>query len=162
MKLAEPQKEHEWLQQLIGEWTYESEADMGPGKPREKFGGSETVRSLGGLWFIGEGQGKMPGGGVAKMIITLGFDPKRGRYVGTWIGSMMNNLWVYDGALDAAQRVLTLNAEGPSFADDGTMAKYQDIVEIITADHRVLRSQVLGPDGKWTQFMEAHYRRTAQ
>jgi hypothetical protein len=65
------------------------------------------------------------------MVITLGFDPKRNRYVGTWIGSMMNHLWVYDGELDANKRVLTLNAEGPSFSGDGTMAKYQDIIEFV-------------------------------
>jgi hypothetical protein len=39
------------------------------------------------------------------------------------------------------------------------MAKYQDITEIKSDDHRVLSSRVLGPDGKWTQFMTAHYRR---
>ena len=26
-------------------------------------------------------------------------------------------------------------------------------------DHRVLRSYIQGDDGKWTQFMTAHYRR---
>ena len=30
---AEPQKEHQWLQKLVGEWTSEGEADMGPGQP---------------------------------------------------------------------------------------------------------------------------------
>ena len=30
---TEPQKEHEWLQRLVGEWTYESECSMEPGKP---------------------------------------------------------------------------------------------------------------------------------
>ncbi len=46
----EPQKEHQWLQKLVGEWTYESEAEMGPGKPAEKFKGTESVRSLDGKW----------------------------------------------------------------------------------------------------------------
>jgi hypothetical protein len=160
--MAKPQKEHEWLQQLVGEWTFESQADMGPDQPPTKHGGTERVRSLGGMWVIGEGQGDMPDGEPATMIITLGFNPKRDRYVGTWVGSMMSHLWVYDGELDAAKRVLTLNAEGPSFAGDGTMAKYQDIIEIVSPDHRVLRSQVQGADGKWTQFMEAHYRRVTR
>ena len=160
--MAQPQKEHEWLHQLVGEWTFESEADMGPDKPRQKLNGSERVRSLGGMWVIGEGQGEMPGGGTGHMVITLGFDPKRNRYVGTWVGSMMNHLWVYDGELDAKQRVLMLNAEGPSFSGDGTMSKYQDIIEIVSPDRRVLRSQVLGEGGKWTQFMEAQYRRVAR
>ena len=156
----EPQKEHQWLQKLVGEWTSESECDAGPDQTRQKFTGTETVRSLGGLWTLGEGQGEMPGGGVAKMLMTLGYDPQKKRYVGTWVGSMMTHLWVYDGALDTSGKVLTLDAEGPSFAGDGTtMAKYQDITEIKSDDHRVLSSRVLGPDGKWTQFMTAHYRR---
>jgi hypothetical protein len=40
---TEPQKEHEWLQRLVGEWTYESDCSMEPGKPPEKFEGSESV-----------------------------------------------------------------------------------------------------------------------
>jgi len=44
---TEPQKEHQWLQQLVGEWTYEGEASMGPDKPPEKFQGTESVRSIG-------------------------------------------------------------------------------------------------------------------
>ena len=67
---AEPQKQHQWLQSLVGEWTYESECSMGPDKPRQKFKGSESVRSLGGLWVLCEGQGEMPGGGSATMLMT--------------------------------------------------------------------------------------------
>jgi hypothetical protein len=55
----------------------------------------------------------MPGGAATTMM-TLGYDPHRKRYVGTWIGSMMTHLWVYGCELDASERVLTLNAEGPS------------------------------------------------
>src|SRR5918996_3048081 len=128
MMMAQPQKEHQWLQQLLGEWTYEGEATMEPGKPPEKFKGTESVRSLGGLWILAEGQGEMPGGGTATMLLTLGYDPQKKRFVGTWIGSMMTHLWVYDGALDAAERVLTLDTEGPNMAAEGTMAKYQDVI----------------------------------
>ncbi len=31
---TEPQKEHLWLQKLVGEWTYESECVMEPAKRR--------------------------------------------------------------------------------------------------------------------------------
>jgi Protein of unknown function (DUF1579) len=156
---AEPQKEHQWLHKLVGEWTVESEATMEPGKPPEKGTGTESVRSLGGLWIVAEGQGEMPGGGAATMIMTLGYDPQKTRYVGTWIGSMMTHLWVYEGALDAAERVLTLEVEGPSMAGDGKMAKYRDVIEVESDDHRVLTSHVLGDDGQWHRFMTAHYRR---
>ena len=67
--------------------------------------------------------------------------------------------WAVDYVrLDAAGKVLTLDAEGPSFTD-GKMAKYQDMIEFKSDDHRVLSSQSLGDDGKWQRFMTANYRR---
>jgi Protein of unknown function (DUF1579) len=156
---AEPQKEHQWLQKLVGEWRYEGEATMEPGQPPSKFEGSESVRSLGGLWILAEGQGEMPGCGAATTLLTLGYDPQRRRYVGTWIGSMMTHLWLYDGALDAAGRVLTLNAEGPSMAAEGKIARYKDVIEFKSDDQRVLTSHMLGEDGEWHGFMTAFYRR---
>jgi hypothetical protein len=157
---ARPQQEHAWLQKLVGNWTFESECIGEPGQPVQKFRGSEAVKAIGDLWIVGEGEGDAPGGGSAKMMISLGFDPKRNRFVGTWLGSMMTHLWLYEGQLDAAGRVLTLNAEGPSFSDPDKIAKYQDIIEIVSDDHRTLSSRTLGDDGKWTHFMTAHYRRT--
>jgi hypothetical protein len=159
MQMPEPQAEHKWLQRLVGEWTYESDCYMGPDQPPMKSGGTESVRSLGGLWTLGEGRGEMPDGGVMISIMTLGYDPARKRFVGTFVASMMTHLWLYDGSLNEAGTVLTLDAEGPSFAGDGTMAKYQDIIEFKGDNERVLSSQTLGPDGKWVRFMTATYRR---
>ncbi|MGH8019652.1 MAG: DUF1579 domain-containing protein [Opitutaceae bacterium] len=156
---AEPQEEHRWLQKLVGEWTFESEAMMEPGQPPSKHKGTETMRAIGDLWIQGEGQGEMPGGGTATMMLTLGYNPQKKRFVGTWLGSMMSHLWVYDGELDAARRVLTLEAEGPDMTTEGKMAKYRDVVEIKSDDHRVLTSHVRDDDGKWQQFMTAHYQR---
>ena len=158
--LAEPQREHNWLQKLVGEWTFETEATMEPGKPPEKFNGKESVRSIGGLWMVCEGGGEMPGGGTATTIMTLGYDPAKKKFLGTFIGSMMTHMWVYEGELDAAEKVLTLDTEGPSFKGDGKLVKYQDIIEIKSDDHRTLSSQTLGEDGKWHRFMTANYRRT--
>ena len=84
----EPQKEHQWLQKLVGEWTYESECSMEPGKPPERFAGSERVRSLGGLWVLCEGSSEMPGGGMATTLMTLGYDPQKRQYVGSFVASM--------------------------------------------------------------------------
>jgi Protein of unknown function (DUF1579) len=62
MMNAKPQREHEWLHQLVGDWTYATEGVVESGKPAEKSGGTEHVRSVGGLWIVAEGQGQMPGG----------------------------------------------------------------------------------------------------
>jgi len=157
---TQPEKEHGWLQKLVGEWVYQGEA-LEPGKPLWKFEGRAVVRSVGGFWIIAEETGDMPGGGPAQMqmITTLGFNPRTGRFVGTWIGSMMGHLWVYEGFLDESQRVLTLDSEGPSMTEEGKMAKYRDLIEIESDDRRVLRGNFLGADGKWQEMMSSHYRR---
>lgn len=156
---AEPQKEHAWFKQLVGKWTMESEALMGPDQPPMKSKGVETVSMLGDFWMVADGEAEMPGGDKGKMTMTLGYDPRKKRYVGTWVGSMMDLLFVYDGKLDATKKVLTLSTDGPSFTNPKKMAKYQDIITIKSKDHRTLISRVQGEDGKWTQFMTAHYRR---
>ena len=117
-----PQKEHEWLQQLVGDWSYEHESPAGPGQPPLKLTGTESVRSFGALWVVCEGRGEMPGGGTALTIMTLGYDPATKRYVGTFVGSMMTHLWLYDGQLDASGKVLRLGAEGPNFTVPGKTA----------------------------------------
>jgi len=155
----EPQKQHAWLQQLVGEWAYESECAMEPGKPPEKFKGTENVRSIGGLWVQGESCGEMPGGGIANMVITLGYDPQRKLFVGIFIGSMMTHLWLYEGTLDASEKVLTLNTEGPDCTGAEKSVKYKDVIELKSADHRVLTSHMQGDDGNWIVIMTANYRR---
>lgn len=160
MQATKPQQEHQWLEKLVGDWTYGHESPDGHDQSSEcTFTGTQRTRSIGGLWIVGEGQGKMPDGSAMTMIITLGFDHVKKRFVGTFIGSMGTNLWVYDGALDSASKVLTLDAEGPDFTVEGKTAKYQDIIEIVDNDHHILHSQTLGDDGKWHRFMTAHYRR---
>lgn len=155
----EQQNQHQWLQKLVGEWTYETEAKMGPDQPPEKATGTETVRSIGGLWILAEGEGEMPGCGKATTIMTIGYDPEKQHYVGTWIGSMMTYLWTYDGELDPTEKILTLSSEGPAMTGEGKLAKYQDVIEFKSDDHRVLTSHVLGDDGQWHGFMTANYRR---
>ncbi|MBA3589155.1 MAG: DUF1579 domain-containing protein [Methylibium sp.] len=157
---TEPHEQHRWLDQLVGEWTSESEAVCEPGAAPQKFKGTESVRALGGYWLLCEGRAEMPGGETGTMLLTLGYDPQAARYTGTWVGSMMSHLWIYtNGSLDAAGKVLTLESQGPSFSGDGTLATYRDVIEIKSPDHRLLTSHVLGDSGEWTQFMTANYHR---
>jgi hypothetical protein len=156
---AEPVEQHRWLQRLLGEWVIETGVPASPGQPAETLVGSETVRQLGELWVLGEGHGPMPGGGEAHTMITLGYDPVRRRFTGTWIGSMMTHLWVYDGELDADGRTLTLSATGPDFERPGHTRQYQDIIEVVDDDTRLFRSRMLGDDGTWQDMMSARYTR---
>ena len=160
MPMAKPQDEHRWLQKLVGEWTIEGEASMGPDQPPQKMSGTEHTRTIGGLWTLGEGRGKMPDGTEAVTLMTLGYNPAKGRFLGSFIGSMMTHFWIYDGKLDVGKNELVLIAEGPSMAGDGSMIDYKDVITFRSDDHRVLTSFTPGEDGAWNRFMEAHYRRT--
>jgi hypothetical protein len=70
---------------------------------------------------------------------------------------MMTHLWIYEGSLDG--NTLTLDCEGPTMTGDGGTARYQDIIELESDDHRILRSRMFGQDGQAQVFMTAHYRR---
>ena len=159
MMQPQAQKEHKWLQKLVGEWTYEAKALMGPDFPLESSVGTESVRSIGDLWVQCEGRSKMPDGSPATMLLTIGYDIQKKRFTGSWVGSMMAHMYVYDGELDASERVLTLNAEGPDFEVPGKTATFKDVIELKNDDERVLTSHVLADNGEWQQFMEANYKR---
>ena len=70
---------------------------------------------IGGFFLVAENTGTimdMPFTG----ILTLGYDPKKQQYVGTWVDSFQGYLWTYTGEVDAAGKTLTLHTEGPSHA----------------------------------------------
>ena len=156
---SELTKEHEWLSKLVGEWTWETTAEMDPAKGPETFRGTESVRSLGGTWLVLEGTGDEPGGKAHTNIMTLGYDPNRGKFVGTFVSSAMPYLWTYEGSLDESGTKLVLDCEGPSFENVGQMAQYKDTVEIIGGDRRALSSTFLAGDGTWKPVMRMDYRR---
>ena len=149
--------EHAWLRALVGEWRYEMPSADGGGS----VGGTESVRMLGDVWLLAEGRGQMPDGSPSQSQMLLGYDPGRRCFVGTWVGSMMNHLWVYRGGmLDPSRRMLSLPSEGPSFDMPGKIVQYRDEIEIVSADERLLHGNALGDDGRWVRFMSARYRRT--
>lgn len=156
---GQPQAEHEWLHKLIGEWTCEGECDMGPDQPKSKTTGISSVRGLGGLWTMEEGVGQSPEGVEARSIMTLGFDPLKSKFVGSFVASVMTYLWIYEGALDEKQNILTLDCVGPDISGGPELVSYKDVIEFHADDHRTLSSFLQAPDGTWKQFMTMHYHR---
>lgn len=152
---SEPLKQHHWLKKFVGEWTTESTMSMGPGKPPEVSKGTEVVRMVGDLWIICEGEGSI-GGETWSYVTTLGFDPERNIFVGTWVGSMMTKLWLYEGFLNADETYLTLNSTGPSMSGDGKITEYQDNTEFKSDNHRLFVGRFLGEDGQWQEMFQTH------
>lgn len=156
-----PQKEHEWLKQFVGEWESEAEAAAVPGQPAMKCKGTINSRMLGGFWVVSESKAN-PMGMQVHAIQTIGYDPLAKKYVGTWVDSMMNHLWKYEGTVDESGKKLTLEAEGPNFMAQGKLGKFRDSYEFKSADEIAVTSSMLGEDGKWVTFMTGTAKRKTE
>ena len=156
---TKPVPEHQWLQKLVGEWRVEMEMTMAPGEPRQKSEGTESVKSLGGLWAFAEGKGTMPDGKAMSYYSALGYDVSFKEYRGCWLGSFSSHLWKHTGELSADGRVMTLNCVGPSMTKDGETANYRDVHEIIDENHRTMTSYGQDDNGQWNEYMKVRYTR---
>ena len=154
---AKPQAEHAWLDQLVGDWTFDHDCQMPDGNT-STASGKMTCRSLGGLWLVCESSGDAADSGPWSSIMTLGFDSAKDQYVGTFVGSMMANLWLYNGVLDAGRNRLVLGTLGPRFDGSGT-CNYRDTIEITDSDHWLMTSSLQTDDGEWVRFMTGKHTR---
>jgi hypothetical protein len=157
-EMPAPVKEHEWLQQLAGEWESETEITMATDQPPMKSKGTETARMVGGFWIVCKNKGTFMDKPFTG-ILTLGYDPQKEKYVGTWIDSVNSMLWQYEGTVDASGKALTLLTEG-ACGVPGKISKFRETLEIKSPDHKVFSSAKQGEDGEWDTFMTIQYRRT--
>ena len=154
---AKPQAEHTWLDRLIGDWNFDHDCQMPDGNT-STASGKMRCRSLGGLWLVCESSGDAADSGPWSSIMTLGFDPAKDQYVGTFVGSMMANLWLYRGVLDASGKRLVLETLGPSF-DGGGTCNYRDTIEITDTDQWLMTSELQTEAGEWVRFMTGKHTR---
>lgn len=156
--MARPRQEHQWLKKFLGEWTVEGRMAE-PGQPEQTYTGQESYRALGDLWIVGESSGDMPDGNRMIMIEIFGYDPDKQRFVGSQVMSVMPQMWIYEGMLDEAGNALTMDSTGPDMFGDRPEARYQDVMEFESDDHRILTSYVFEANGERRQIHQAHYRR---
>ena len=156
---TKPVAEHEWLQNLVGEWRVESEMVMGPNGEIARSEGTESVRSVGGLWAVGDGRGTMPDGTPLTMMNGIGYDVSFKEYRAFWLMSASSHLWKSVGTLSDDGKTMTLDCEGPSMTEDGKTAPYRDVIELIDADHRTLTAYHQDEKGGWQRMMKATYTR---
>ncbi|RYG32815.1 DUF1579 domain-containing protein [bacterium] len=153
---AEPTEQHRFLTDLVGTWTYASEPIE---EGTKVFTGTETVRTLGDVWILLEATGNGAQSDISS-IMTLGYDPAKGRFVGSWIGNSTTEFWPYNGTLSEDRKVLTLASEGPSMSDEGKLGHYRDEFTFVSDDERVLKAYLQKENGEWEHFMTTRYRRT--
>ncbi len=157
-KQAKKSAEHEWLLQLVGEWDATWDTEPGNPESADSWTSHESIKAVGDLWIVSEGEASGMGLDFTSML-TIGYDPAEGAFVGSWIDSIQTRMWTYRGTLDEDRRVLTLAAEGPSMTDPTKTAKYEDRLEIIDADHKRITSVGMNDKGEWEQYMQVNFTR---
>lgn len=136
----------DFLDRLLGDWTYEAHSLPDDGERRT---GTETVVRRE-RWIVIESDDSAR--------FQLAFDPETGRVAGDFINWKWPGLWTYDGATESDRMVLASHGVDPDVP--GTTADYQDIWEFVSPDERTLTGRILR-DGVWSDFNITRYRRKA-
>lgn len=142
-----------FLDQLIGEWTYEVETAEG-----YRAKGAERVWSIGEYFIAAESRGEGPDG-PSHSIMTLGYEPVTKTFSGSFAGTMVAYLWAYRGDLSADGRELLLETRGPAGSDGKGMDVYRDVIRIVDRDHREMASAAKTESNGWKEFMKTSYSR---
>lgn len=171
-----PRKEHQWLAQLEGTWDVTGQCVMDPKAAPKNVIGTECSKAIGGYWAVCKFEGRIDGQQQGKEVtnekvagagqgmqfcgfMTIGFDVKSEKFIATWIDSTSNHMWRYEGELDDAGKVLTLEGEGPC-PETGEEVKVREIIELRGTDQRVFRSQ-REKDGSWVDGLTLNYTKVA-
>lgn len=156
LRMANPPGTVTFLERIVGEWEYKAEALSGPDQPPQRFRGTEHGRMVG-TWAVLETHGESAGGPFTG-ILTVGAGAGAKQYVGTWISSVSDTLVQYQGSMDEAGRVLTLEAMGPAPGDPAKQTRYRDIIELLGDDRKTFTS-MMEMDGKWITYLTGYYQR---
>lgn len=144
-----PAKQHELLRKFVGEWTTQSSCTMTPGADPIPSTGTIKARLLGEFWLINEMESSIAGTSF-KAIQTVGYDNENKKYVATWIDSLNDYMWKYNG--EATGNKLVFEAEGPSYLVPGESMRFRDTYEFAGEDKIRLKSEAFN-NGKWSTFM---------
>ena len=159
MECTHPRAEHAWLRKLCGSWNATSQMWSQPDAEPTTWESHESTGAVGDLWIVTEGSADFGGESPYASRMTLGYDERRGHFVGSWIDSMQGHMWSYVGHLDVADNTLTLEAEGPSMHDPSVSARYRDQLELVDGDTKRMTSSILDESGEWKTFMRVEARR---
>jgi|SRR5579859_1170686 len=157
-EMPKPGKHHEALKYFEGTWDVTATFLAEPGKPMAESKGSEKAEMiLGGFWLATEYKGEMMGTPFAGRG-TMGYDPHKKKYVGTWIDSLASGLYVSEGTADENGKVFTMIAQG--YCDSaGKSITMKQVYEIKDPDTWTLSFLTPNPDGKEVPTGTIEYKR---
>jgi hypothetical protein len=151
-EMEKASKEHLALKDGVGTWDYVMKFREGPDKPEQEVKGIQTVTQVGDFWIVfdikTDNMMGMPWHGHG----TVGYDPKKKKYVGTFVESMSSDRMLGEGTMDAAGKVLTMDW-------DGGHMKMREVSERKDKDTGTMTMTMIGPDGKEMPGFTISYKR---
>ncbi len=111
-QMPTPAPEHEQLLKRVGTWDVACTYFMDPSQPPMQNTAKETVEAVGGFWTISCFEADFMGAPFVGRC-TMGYDPRKEKYVATWVDSMSNMMFLMEGRYDDEGKVLTMRHEGP-------------------------------------------------
>lgn len=131
-----PAAEHTWLEHLVGDWDGECVMRI-PGQPDCVSKVRSNTRRVGELWAHTEATGI--DGNPFHSVSLIGYDLKASKWVSSFVMSGSSAMWYFqDGEL--AGNKLTLKTMNNSWMDPSKLILFTDVYEIISHDHKVMRT----------------------
>ena len=154
--MPQPGPEHEKLMGSVGTWNVACKYFMAPGQPPMESTATDKVEAIGGFHVTSEFSGSMMGAPFVGRS-SVSFDPMRGKYVTTWMDSMMPNFWYFEGGFSDDGKVMDFEGKGPDMTGAG-MCDWKIQWEFVNENEQIIRMFVCSPAGDF-MTMENNYTR---
>ncbi|MGE3174199.1 MAG: DUF1579 family protein [Planctomycetota bacterium] len=151
-----PTAEHARLEDNVGRWNVQCTYHLGGGQQPMQATGQDTIERVGPFWTLSHLRSDLMGAPFVGRA-AVGYDPRTGKWVSTWIDSMSPFLYVLEGGFDASGKVLELTCD--TIGADGQPLRLRTREEHRSRDHRVLDMFRIDEAGAETQVFRYEYRR---
>ena len=151
-------KELDVLKQDVGTWDCEMKMWMsGPDSDPMVVKGTEKLEMFGGIWQMSEFKADM-GGVTFEGRGTVGYDPVKKKYIGTWIDSMNPYMSYMEGTYDESEKSMTMMMKGTG--PDGKPMVGKNVSENKDEKTRVFTMFNKTPGGdEWVKSMQITYKK---
>ncbi len=153
----QPTEHHLRLLENVGNWEVDCEYAWDPAQPPRASKARERVERVGDFWTVSLFEGEIEGRPFVGRA-TVGYDPKKRRWISTWIDSLGPFLFLFEGKFDRKGEVLTMRGKGPDPASGG-MTRWRSTEQRVDPDRRLLELHMGLPDGSERKVCSYRYTR---
>lgn len=138
----QPVEEHKMLKAEVGTWKAEMKMWM-PGTEEPLIAqGQEVNKMMGDFWVMSDFSASIMGQPFEGKA-TLGYDPVKKKYIGTWCDNMNAHMSFMEGTYDKATKTMTMMVTGTG--PDGKPSKGKNVIENKDDGSRVFTMYMAAP-----------------